>query len=74
MRPDNPSASEGLGSSGDGQLRPPTSDAPEKKKYVIDRAFPAASCGVEAPIRKAGMKEWKSRCRGWPSVILEHLG
>ncbi|KAL8366873.1 hypothetical protein RB595_005035 [Gaeumannomyces hyphopodioides] len=34
VRPDNPSASEGLGSSGDGQLRPPNSDAPEKKTRV----------------------------------------
>ncbi|KAL8308539.1 hypothetical protein RB593_006724 [Gaeumannomyces tritici] len=35
LRPDNPSASEGLGSSGDGQLRPPNSDAPEKKKTRV---------------------------------------
>ncbi|KLU91237.1 WD repeat-containing protein 44 [Magnaporthiopsis poae ATCC 64411] len=35
VRPDNPSASGGLGSSGDGQLRPPNSDAPEKKKNRV---------------------------------------
>ncbi|KAL8377688.1 hypothetical protein RB595_008397 [Gaeumannomyces hyphopodioides] len=35
VRPDNPSTSEGLRSSGDGQLRPPNSDAPEKKKTRV---------------------------------------